>query len=317
MTSGTRHSPHDGRLLAGTEISALAAQVRLKVLACGDGLPELGELRAVWSTTNTRFLRFACLQGDDVVVKLPLSGDSTVVSRELRSLQTLHGLMSGSDVAVPLPVGRLHVPAALLTAWIPGSDLDRQLRLSGSTERVSQHVAACGRALAHFHGHSAAWVTANADSVLSAEDFAPNNVRVSDAGQLWWLDPPTSNRYVQREDDVSHFLTLMCRMMFRDHGSDRKAGRRADVSPSITAELVAQFLAAYQRRAAVSIDEERLRSSVKVRLRKLARKDFRRGHPVRAFRTGVYLTGIRFGTGTVARAHDPQRALDWASETEL
>ncbi len=168
----------------------------------------------------------------DVVIKITpreLATTIEIAETGMHRYGELFARSGWSDLRAPQPLGHTTEPPALVMEYVPGSDLHRELwrATPADVPRLSEAMARSGRALAVIHGEpvhvadgslmvssirrrlglSRGWAARAVDlvvPVVSAEDYAPNNIRVQESG-IVVLDPPLSVRHVTAHEDIAHF----------------------------------------------------------------------------------------------------------------
>jgi hypothetical protein len=170
-------------------------------------------------------------------------------------------------VDAPEPIGWLPDPALVLSAYVPGIDFDKALHqaiLCTGPSDFDHAVRRCGAALAALHAEpgsgdasrtlratarrfrlSPDWVDlwkTELRPVVSAGDFAPNNVRV-DGDCVYVLDPPTKERptTTTAHSDIAFFLVELLK---QTAGRAPLAGRSRGVR--MYSRLAACFVHGYR-----------------------------------------------------------------------
>ncbi len=204
----------------------------------------------------------------DLIIKVVAEsiGPTILAAYEgLERYQRVFAAAGMETIRAARPVGCLTTPPALVMEYESGSDLHDLLR-SCATQNVSSlrtPMELCGTALGLIHRSSPAdpdqasaalaplarrlvlskrWIRRSlglVEPVMSAEDFAPNNIRTAADG-IVVLDPPLRAQDTSAHSDIAHFLGQVGHHFGRSGG--RATWRNRE---SALRELTDEFLRGY------------------------------------------------------------------------
>lgn len=253
----------------------------------------LEEPLAAWGTRGALLLLCRTPEGRHIVVKWDRLDRPGVARAWFLAHRRHHELLAGSAVATVEPLGWTSSPACLFTGYVPGVDLDRYLGERAASPDSIRALRGCGTALGHYHANVAVPPdaltsserhrlaarlkcggrrTRLADSgrlVISAHDFAINNVRVARDGALVWLDPPSRRVITVREQDLAKFLVVL----YRNAVLGRRDATVTTLGIPTTRRLEEAFLEGYAEAYPGPLDRRHLLAFSATLLRTLARKD--------------------------------------------
>lgn len=308
-TVGSRLHPWTGGQLEDMWAGSLMESVRRARVGEGSLKPRAIEGPfAAWSTRGALLLLGRTPQVGEVVVKWDRHDRPEVVRAGFAAHRRLTDLLNGSAMGTAEPLGWTASPACLITRYVPGTDLDQFVGERGVSAEAIRALRGCGAALAHYHtkvGVTSGSLTVSERSqvaarrsrtgrrsrlsagttlVLSAHDFAVNNVRVAEDGGLVWLDPPLRHVLTVREHDVAKFLVVL----YRNSVLGRRDTAISTLPIAATRQLESAFLTGYAESHGQPLDQHLLLDCSSSLLKQLTKKDVVRGAWRWAGRTALW-----------------------------